>query len=63
MKWTSRKLFALLVAAAGAYLLIYEIRDYRTSEPFEAWFWMAIAVLAILLALIEILSKTPPRKP
>ena len=55
-----RRIFSAIAAACGAALLVFELRRFRDEGP-EAWFWIAIAALMIVMGLTGAFQRTPGR--
>ena len=51
-----RRIFSALAAACGIALLLFEVRRFRDEGP-EAWFWIAIASLTIVMGLIGVFQR------
>ena len=53
-----RRLLASATCVLAVVLLYYEIVHYRSAD---SWFWIAVTILAGILAVMELLSpKRPP---
>jgi hypothetical protein len=57
-----RKLYALAAIAAGAGVVAFELRKLPHLAD-EAYFWLIIAGLAILVGLVDLLAKPPDANP
>lgn len=55
-KRRNRKVFALAAIVAGSLVFLFELREFGKVGP-EAWFWLLIAGLAILLGVVELVSR------
>ena len=57
MKPTRRKMFAGLALAAGIGLIYFETVHRPDTSSGESAFWLVIAALLILFALVELFSR------
>jgi hypothetical protein len=57
-KSRARKIVAGLSVLGGGFLLLREIPAFQPSSG-ESWFWIVIALLALVLGIIELLSPAP----
>ena len=55
-----RRIFSALAAAGGVALLVFELRRFHDEGP-EAWFWIAVAALMIVMGLIGVFQRRPGR--
>jgi uncharacterized membrane protein len=60
MTGRSRKILALFSLLTGIALFIFEYRWIGQTESGEPWFWVIVALLLIVLALIELLWPKAP---
>jgi hypothetical protein len=55
-----RRIFSAIAAACGVALLVFELRHFRDEGP-EAFFWIAIAALMIVMGGIGVFQRPPGR--
>ena len=52
-----RRIFSAIAAACGVALLAFELRRFRDEGP-EAYFWIAIAALMIVMGGIGVFQRS-----
>jgi hypothetical protein len=60
VKRRATKVLACISIAAGAAVLVMEVRRLILSQSWEIWIWGAVAVMAIVLGVYELFAKEPP---
>lgn len=58
-----RKLFASVALLAGVFLLVSETLVGWADRFAGNWFWLLVAVLVTVFAIVELAAKPPPPKP
>ena len=58
MKPIFRRLVAGLSVIGGLFVIYFELAHHSGAE---GWFWIFIAALAVLLGMIELISKDKPQ--
>ena len=57
-----RRLIAGLTVIGGLLVIYFEL-IHTESPAGERWFWIVVAALAVILGIIELLSKDKPKPP
>ena len=55
-----RRIFSAIAAACGVALLVFELRRFRDEGP-EAFFWIAIAALMMVIGGIGVFQRPQGR--